>query len=61
MHSTKNYKIGQKAQKKLLDFSFFVDNVLTDGWIILFDLHLVRRVTLIFISSIKVSCTSAGH
>jgi len=61
MHSTKNYKIGQKAQMKLLDFSFFVDNVLTDGWIILFDLHLVRRVTLIFISSIKVSCTSAGH
>ena len=56
-----DFKVRQKAKQNLLNFSFFVDNVLADGWIVFFDLHLVRRITLIFVRSVKVSCTSARH
>jgi len=45
----------------LLNFGFFVDYMLADGRIILLNLHLFRRVALIFVRRIKVSCSSAGH
>ena len=39
-----DFKVRQKAKQNLLNFSFFVDNVLTNGWIVFFDLHLVRLI-----------------
>jgi hypothetical protein len=48
-------------QKQLLDFAFFVDNVLTDYWIKLFDLHFFRHRFLVFCGGVKVACAFAGN
>ena len=43
----------------LLDFGFFVDNVLTNYGIKLFDLHFLRHVTLVLVGSVEVTSLGA--
>lgn len=41
----------------LLNFAFFVHNVLTSNWIILLDLKLARHVAFVLISGVEVTST----
>ena len=45
----------------LLNLAFFVDHVLADNGIVLFDLHFIRRVLLVFICGVVVACASTGN
>jgi hypothetical protein len=45
---------------QLLDLSFFVNHVLADNWIKLFDLKLFWFGTLVFSGCVKVASASAG-
>jgi hypothetical protein len=44
---------------QLLDFAFFVHNVLASNWIVLFDFHLAWHITLVLVSRVEVTSTSA--
>jgi len=52
---------GKPVQAVLLDFGFFVDNMLTDHRIKLLDLHLFWHVTLVLVGSVEVTSFSAGN
>ena len=53
--------LRNQRNEKLLNFSFFINHVLANGRIILFDLHFLWHVALIFVGSVKVSCPRTGH
>ena len=46
---------------QLLDFGFFVDDVLANGRIILLDLHFLGHITLIFVGGIKMTRSGARY
>ena len=48
-------------QRPLFDFGFFVDYMLANGGIIFLDLHFLRHVALILISSVKMSGARTGY
>jgi hypothetical protein len=47
-----------EANIKLLDFAFFVDHVLTNNWIKLFDFHLFWHGALVLVSGVEMTSTS---
>ena len=53
-----NWVFIKKAKNQLLDFSFFVHNVLANYRIKFFDLEFAWHVTLVFVGSVEVACTS---
>jgi hypothetical protein len=44
---------------QLLDFAFFIHNVLASNWIVLFDFHLAWHITLVLVSRVEMTSTSA--
>jgi hypothetical protein len=47
--------------KQLLDFAFFIHNVLTDEWIKFLDFHFFRHRFLVFGGGVEVACAFAGN
>ena len=59
-HKKTQQKLGFFIKSnQLLDFSFFVHNVLASNWIVLFDFHLAWHITLVLVSRVEVTSTSA--
>ena len=50
--------LSKRAKNQLLDFSFFVHNVLANYRIKFLDLEFAWHVTLVFVGSVEVACTS---
>jgi hypothetical protein len=50
-----------KRSYQLLDFSFFVHNMLTDARIEFFDLHLFRHGFLVLVGSVKMTSTGTRN
>ena len=46
---------------QLLDFGFFVDDMLTNGRIVLLDLHFLGHIALVFVGSIKMTRSGARY
>ncbi len=46
---------------QLLDFGFFVDDMLTNGRIVLLDLHFLGHIALVFVGGIKMTRSGARY
>jgi len=54
-------RIAVAIPRVLLNFSFFINHVLLNSGIVLFDLHLLRHIALVLVGSIKVPSTCTGY